>query len=210
VNELLGYFDNDNGFPDINLPARDKSLSFHWRARRSFFTDLFGSTGNPAKDDARNSVLTEAVLAYEAGQWVSYSRSHDFYSGRRYCGTAFTFHNTTGAVEWGVAQGLLEEERANPGDHLRTGRQSRFRAKPCLVEAYRGAKLRYEIHELIRMWTLPLGLVAHLRAKFWPLSHRRGRNRFITGTASPRAFAHADRDGDGSHARRPSPGRARW
>jgi hypothetical protein len=126
VNELLGYFDNDNGFPDINLPARDKSLSFHWRARRSFFTDLFGSTGNPAKDDARNSVLTEAVLAYEAGQWVSYSRSHDFYSGRR------------------------------------------------------------------------------------PLSHRRGRNRFITGTASPRAFAHADRDGDGSHARRPSRGRARW
>jgi hypothetical protein len=133
-------FENDNG--------RDKPLSFHSRAEEDVFEALFGSSGDRA---VRNSILTTAVLAFESGErWVSYSRRRGFYLGR-YSGTPLSYDRITKAVEWALSEGLIEEERARPGDHLLTGLQSRFRAMPCLVEAYRGAQLRHDLLELIRL-----------------------------------------------------------
>ena len=138
----IGY-ENDNG--------RDKPLSFHWRAKPDVFEALFGSSGNRKLDDVRNSILTEGVLAFESGgRWVSYSRQRGFYVDR-YCGTPISYETVTRSLERALVEGLVEEERARPGDHLRTGSQSRFRAMPCLVAAYRGAELRHELHELIRL-----------------------------------------------------------
>jgi hypothetical protein len=136
-------FENDNG--------RDKRLSFHWQAEDDVFKAPFRSSGDRAEDALRNSILSAAVLAFESGErWVSYSRRRGFYVAR-YSGTPLIYDRITRAIEWALSEGLIEEERARPGDHLLTGRQSRFRAMSWLVEAYRGTQLRHNVHELIRL-----------------------------------------------------------
>src|SRR4051812_19737605 len=82
---------NISGETKLYKSERDRPLSFHWKTEVDFtrmLPDLW--TADQRQNDALNSVLTEAVLAAETGQWVSYSRANAFYAGlRRYHGTAY-------------------------------------------------------------------------------------------------------------------------
>src|SRR5205814_3270937 len=76
---------------DIDYSERDRPLSFHWQ-----MPEVVSLLGLPparnACQAARQAILAEAILGWQSGQRVSYSRSHDFYSmGIRYRGTDFTY-----------------------------------------------------------------------------------------------------------------------
>lgn len=111
--------------------GHDQALNFRWRSQQSAVARLqLPPCHNHRYDDARNAVLTEAVLAAEAGRWVSYSRRPAFYScRRRYRGPSFTRRCILEAIDDSVSAGLLEEDRASPGAR---GWQSRIRATPFL------------------------------------------------------------------------------
>jgi hypothetical protein len=139
--------------PDNDDVRRDRPLGYRWTVNRDIIRRLdVKETGNRNFDASVRSILTEAVLAHEAGKWVSYSRRKQFYARLdRYHGAAYTYANVLGGVAEGVRLGLLEENRALPGDHERTGLQSTFRATPALIEGYRGAEFEYELRGLIRL-----------------------------------------------------------
>lgn len=114
--------------------GHDLPLTFRWRSASRALRHL----GLPeAKDsryeDVRNATLTEARLAAEVGQWVSFSRRKEYYARRsRYFGDAVSLRTVAAAVNQGTLAGLFEEDRAHPG---RRGRQSRLRATSLLCEA---------------------------------------------------------------------------
>ena len=129
-----------------DLPAeRDRPLTFHWLTRSD---DRIRSLGfAPAAtcgiEVARSSIIAEAMLAHEEGRFVSYSRRKSFYTGRRrYNGSAFTYANILSAVDDLLQFGLIEEERALPGQ---LGWQSRFRASPSLAEAFNDVEFRHQL-----------------------------------------------------------------
>jgi hypothetical protein len=96
---------------------------------------------------ARSSILTEAVLAAEAGQWVSYSRHKPRYSGQsRYRGPAYSFTIVPPTVDALERAGLLEHDRAPPG---RRGWQSRFTATPHLRKLWHGARATFRRPEVL-------------------------------------------------------------
>jgi DNA-binding XRE family transcriptional regulator len=128
---------------------RDRPFSFCWRAE----TEVICSLPIPASSDrheiaARNSILTEAVLAADAGgQWVSYSRHKPHYSGQsRYRGPAYSFTIVPPTVDALKRAGLLEHDRAPPG---RRGWQSRFTATPQLLERWHGARATFKRPEVL-------------------------------------------------------------
>ncbi|MCJ2065694.1 hypothetical protein MKK63_23720 [Methylobacterium sp. J-088] len=100
------------------LVKRDRPLTFNWHPRTD---ELLGSsvlipTLSAAAEIARQRIIAEAMLAHEEGRYVSYSRRKTFYTGRRrYNGVAFTYTNVILVVEDLLRQGLIEEERALPG-----------------------------------------------------------------------------------------------
>jgi hypothetical protein len=102
---------------------------------------------------ALNHLACEAVIAAANGRWLSFSRSRDHYAriGQRYHGAAYTYAHIVQTVDELVRAGLLEEERARPGDHLRTGLQSRVRATPALIAVLKQAPLEYSMWEPIRL-----------------------------------------------------------
>lgn len=129
---------------------QDRALDHHWRPTR----ELLDAVGlGPLKtldryDRSYASILTSAGIADEAGQWLSYSRRHTWYAtDGRYRGTDFTYATVTAGVQRAVEAGLLYEQRALPGDHERTGLQSRIRATPKLVALVADAP-RLGIHRL--------------------------------------------------------------
>ena len=131
-------------------PARDRALDFHWRVPEN----ILSAAGIPdiadrRQDLARRSVLAAACIAADLatgeGAWVSFSRRKAFYAGQsRYQGLPYTYDRVLAAVAELVELGLIEEMRAAPGDHLTTGMQSRLRATPDLVHAFRDAPFEYE------------------------------------------------------------------
>ena len=127
----------------------DLPLTFHWRTHSQAIAALdLPPTRSPRREDARNAVLTEAVLADEGNHWVSFSRRKDFYSGRRrYHGNSFTYRYVLGAVADGVGVGFLQEDRALASD--RGAFQSRFRATPLLSTRMKNSPLHFEQHEVI-------------------------------------------------------------
>jgi hypothetical protein len=138
--------DKVDGFYDRE---RDRPISLHWRAE----TEVIRSLPIPASSDrheiaARSSILTEAVLAAEAGgRWVSYSRHKPHYSGqRRYRGPAYSFTTVPPTVDALESAGLLEHDRAPPG---RRGWQSRFKATPHLRELWHGARATFRRPEVL-------------------------------------------------------------
>lgn len=89
---------------------RDRPLTFHWRPRTDEMmkSSVFTSRQSTDREIARQHIIAEAMLAYEEGRYVSYSRRKAFYTGRRrYHGTAFTYANVLSAVEDLLQQGLI-------------------------------------------------------------------------------------------------------
>ncbi|MCJ2018957.1 hypothetical protein MKK84_16155 [Methylobacterium sp. E-065] len=133
------------------LVERDRPLTFNWHPRTD---ELLGSsvlipTLSAAGEIARQRIIAEAVLAHEEGRYVSYSRRKTFYTGRRrYNGVAFTYTNVILVVEDLLRQGLIEEERALPGQ---LGWQSRFRASPKLVDICADTDFCHELIGLIQL-----------------------------------------------------------
>src|SRR5262249_13379838 len=128
--------------------GRDLPLSFHARTEPSVIA-AFGlpPARSPRHEDVRNAVLTEAKLADEPNNWVSFSRRPAWYVGRdRYYGASCRYDLVLSAVADGVNAGMLQEERASPGSR---GRQSRLRATRLLHVLLSEAPVRSQVHEVI-------------------------------------------------------------
>ncbi|MGF9764307.1 hypothetical protein AAII07_55325 [Microvirga sp. 0TCS3.31] len=149
--------------------GRDRVLSFHYTVDHKFIEATgVPLTGDPMVNYAINAMLTDLARAADVDPegWVSYSRSHDFYSEHsRYKGTAYTYSYVKQAVDiiTSTAVGLADEERAKPGSqHKRwrpapgedivQGKQSRLRATPKLLAAFRSVTaFNHETAAAIRM-----------------------------------------------------------
>jgi hypothetical protein len=134
--------------PDFDWP-----LTFHWRGITPDQINVVGlpATGSSKRIAARCSILTDLVLARQAGdRWVSYSRRRDHYSaGQRYRGTAYTYRSVVGTVSQLSDRELIEEQRARPGTR---GWQSRMRATDRLVLGLGAlAGLTYDPVETVRL-----------------------------------------------------------
>ena len=138
---------------DIVIHGRDRPLDFHWWVPKAAVARTgWQVSGDRRYDDAARSMMAAVVLAGRAGEWVSYSRRREWYlTGRRYHGTAYSYDRIINIVDELLALGLIEEERARPGDHRRTQRQSRMRATEKLIEAFAGVAFEYRVRETIRM-----------------------------------------------------------
>jgi hypothetical protein len=118
---------------------RDRALGFHWRSN-----GLSEALGQDPADRALESLLTEACLAAEGDQSVSYSRRRDFYAGvGRYHGTGWSYRNVLRAVTEAARLGLIRDYHVPPGNH---GWQSWFEATDDLTDVWRGRPqaLRYD------------------------------------------------------------------
>jgi hypothetical protein len=128
---------------------RDAPLTFAWRTAQSEMAALeLRLAQNWRYEDARNAVLTEAVLASPHGRAVSYSRRKAHYVDRqRYYGPSYAYRTVLPAVSDGVAAGFLEEQRARPGSR---DRQSCFRATSRLCRLLKTSAPEYRPgHEVI-------------------------------------------------------------
>ena len=139
--------DNEELYPVAAL-GRDLPLTFQYRTELSVIAELgLPDARSSREEDARNAVLTEAMLAYERKKWVSFSRRPASYTKRqRYCGDSFRHGPVLSAIANGADAGLLEEDRVRPGSR---GRQSRFRATTALYERLKEHPIRRCLHEPI-------------------------------------------------------------
>lgn len=138
---------------DIVVAGRDRPLDFHWRVPVAAAARTgWQPSGDRPADQAMSSIMAALVLAGRADEWVSYSRRREWYRGAgRYQGLAYTYDRILAAVDELLALGLIEEQRARPGDHRRTQRQSRMRATEKLLDAFSGVGFEHRIHETIRL-----------------------------------------------------------
>jgi hypothetical protein len=134
------------------LAERDKPLSFHWRAESDEYLNNIPPPGYLSESQRRAwaSIILDAVLEeMGVGRWISYSRRKSFYSGcQRYYGTDYTYCIVPPIVDHLEAAGIIEHEKARPGD---LGWQSRFRAAPGLVEAVTLPPVTHDPLELVRL-----------------------------------------------------------
>jgi hypothetical protein len=114
--------------------------------------------GLPATRDrrllsVRNAIVTGVMLAHVRQQRVSYSRNNNYYAApRRYRGLPFTKTNILATVDMLRNEGLIEENRAKPGDHLRTGKQSTIWPTDKMLHLWgdwSDAELSHDPHEVI-------------------------------------------------------------
>jgi hypothetical protein len=156
LEEIGKIFGEDNMYEAaiLDKSEEDRPLSFHSQVDAARVERLrLPSARTKPLLLVRNAIVTDAILAHEAGKAVSYSRNNNFYAREvRYRGLPFTRGNIFATIELLREQGLIKEERARPGDHLRTQQQSRFWATPRLVELWGNdeATFTYDPHELIR------------------------------------------------------------
>jgi hypothetical protein len=123
------YFDDRQNNLD-----RDRPLTFHWHAMDLVRLLRLPQARSRAHEMARASILAEAILGWESGQRVSYSRSHDFYSAsRRYRGTAFTYSTVMSAIADLARAGWINDYPVPPGNF---GWQSSFQATDALIDRY--------------------------------------------------------------------------
>jgi hypothetical protein len=123
------YFDDRQNNPD-----RDRPLTFHWHAMDLVRLLYLPQARGRAHELARASILAEAILGWESGQHVSYSRRWAFYSASgRYRGTAFTYSTVTSAIPDLARAGWINDYRVPPGN---LGRQSTFHATDALIDRY--------------------------------------------------------------------------
>ena len=109
----------------------------------------------PKNNDYSNAMaclIAEGVLAAMKDRNVSYSRRTNFDTGlQRYHGEHFTYKLVTSNLDEGTTKGLFVGQRAEPGDHRRTGEQSTFRASPELVKLFDATPFKRVENEIIRL-----------------------------------------------------------
>jgi hypothetical protein len=146
--------DNIDETTALNKYHRDRPLTFHSQVDITRIERLgLPFARSKLLVPVRNAIITDAVLAHRAGRAVSYSRNNNFYSREaRYRGLPFTRGNVFATIDVLLGEELIQEERARPGDHLRTEQQSRFWATPKLIARWgdEDADFIYDPHELIR------------------------------------------------------------
>lgn len=130
--------------PLIDRP-RDRSWGMDWQADRSAIAALgLPEFGSGRHERTLASLIAALGLAAETEvEWLSYSRSRDWYAAGHYEGTDASYTTVTTSVARLLAEGLVEEERARTGDHVRTGRQSRIRATDLMLERLDGHRFRH-------------------------------------------------------------------
>lgn len=141
---MAGYYDDRQNNCD-----RDRPLSFHWQAMELARLLCLPKARSRAHEMARASILAEAILGWESGQRVSYSRRRAFYSSsQRYRGTAFTYLTVMSAVEDLARRGWIIDCRVSPGN---LGWQSSFLATDALIDRYHNSicDLVYTTGEII-------------------------------------------------------------
>jgi hypothetical protein len=177
---------NDNDIDEADSFAKsenDYALCLHWNIDRELFRSLgLPPIKNRDLEHAVSSILTEAVIAYEAGRSVSYSRSHDDYAGMgRYHGWGpYTYRSVTTAVAIGVEHGFLTTWIAPRGTHGQ--RRSTLTATPKLVAALATSWARHELKGLIRLKDEARKLVPFKETDFTIRLERemRGLNEFLS------------------------------
>ncbi len=155
LEDAIGFEDTHNidNVESLDKPERDHFLSFSWKVEEDFIQAI----GVPlqkkkGRNAAFNSILTEAVIANEIGRAVSYSRRKAFYASvGGYYAPNYTYSTILPAIEELQALGLIEEDRALPGDHIRTERQSRYSATPELLERWRAGAASFNLYGLVRL-----------------------------------------------------------
>ena len=138
------------GAPD--WATRDQPLSFQWSgiSDEQLVSAGLPLVGKKNRCTARRAIVANLIRAHCGGQWVSYSRDRNHYTGQaRYQGEAYTYVNVLNVVEEFNAARLICEERARRGQ---LGWQSRMTASPELllrIGPIRG--LQYSPRELVRL-----------------------------------------------------------
>src|SRR4051794_32033550 len=85
---------------------------------------------------AATRLITETIIASANGRCMSYSRRKEHYgtANKRYFGPAYNYESVVeGAANPLIKAGFFLEDRALPGDHMRTHRQSRLWASSEIV-----------------------------------------------------------------------------
>jgi hypothetical protein len=119
---------------------RDIALTF----RVSASPDVLSKLGvQPPSEGVMHALLyILGALNWAGERWISYSRSHTWYSGRQMAyGRYFTYAFVVRAVDLLHAHGLIEHHRAAPGTQSK--RQSTMRATPALLEALQNPAAAY-------------------------------------------------------------------
>lgn len=191
---ILG--DNDNP-PEAE---RDRPLTFHWKVDREAVARTgYQLIGVDDDDRCMRSMMADLVLAGRAGECVSYSRNSNYYRDPgRYCGISYAYGRIKICVEILLQLGLIEDERAKPGDHLRTQRQSRMRATEKLLDAFADVAFEFDPLEIIRLRDVNGRLVGYdenastiaMRRELTPL------NNFVRGVTVALPDADVIRRGD--------------
>lgn len=136
--------------------GRDHPLTCHFTVTRDQINRLrLPPAGSKRLETVRDAIIAEVMLAHCCGKRVNYSRSNDFYPAtRRYRSRSFTKTTILSTIDQLLEQNLIAENRAKPGDHRRTGRQSTIWATDKLIELWdHGSDTRYtyDPHEVIRL-----------------------------------------------------------
>lgn len=128
------------------LRPRDRIWGFDWRASPKVVAALgLAPTGCDRHERTLSSMVAALGLAAETDmQWLSYSRSRDWYAEGHYDRTPISYSTVVASVSRLGEAGLIEEIRAKRGAHLaRVPLQSRIRATPLLVERLAGTRFEH-------------------------------------------------------------------
>ena len=117
---------------------RDVALSFSARADEKILDYVKPKT--TAQEQALLHVAGALLVADRNGCWVSYSRSHDYYtSQKRYYGRHYGHRPILAAVNLLAEAGLIDNQIVPPGTHNFV--RSRMRATPPLLELLAGTAI---------------------------------------------------------------------
>jgi hypothetical protein len=181
--------------------SHDHPLCCHWRP---FHPDAFAELNLwPARSKAaaitRAQIIAEAFVIGRAdpSAWISYSRRRAFYAERqRYWPMSYSYDTLLPAVDGLAALGLIEHQKAAPGQR---GWQSRFKASLELIQRLNAAPVTilHDPQELIVLRdddAVPIDYRDSDRTNRWR-RHLKGINEALVATAIG-IRGRAVRDGD--------------
>ena len=142
---------NIDPYPEDAKFTGDKALSFLWKTGGDEWLDPLDLPAPASRrvGSARSPVILDAVQEAEGlNRWISYSRNHNFYPGKkRYQGPNYAYSTVPPTVDELALLGLFEHVKAPQGPDV--GWQSIFRATPALIEAVTMPLIRYRPAELV-------------------------------------------------------------